>query len=201
MLILIMCNAQTPAFVESLYIPPAPLKCTAFRDCHINPLPAIDQRIVVLEGVRRTMPTLSQEERASLAAPSPTGAGLPANSIDWLGRMLPLQQVLNIHLVCSYVLHLNSSVQALVVPFNPVIMAVEPCNSACIPTGTPTGARACTYYASKYESKDRCGVCCVMLVQCYSEYSQNAFQQRHNRNRICTAHGPPTQRRAPECGA
>jgi hypothetical protein len=100
MLILIMCNAQTPAFVESLYIPPAPLKCTAFRDCHINPLPAIDQRIVVLEGMRRTMPTLSQEERASLAAPSPTGAGLPADSIGWLGRMLPLQQVLNIHLVC-----------------------------------------------------------------------------------------------------
>lgn len=43
-------------------------------------------------------------------------------------------------------------------------MSVEPCNQACVSTGTPTGARACTYYASKYESKDSNGISATAAV-------------------------------------
>jgi hypothetical protein len=82
---------QTPAYLESLSIPHPPIKCTALRDCAIHPLPAIDTRIVVLEGQRRTLPGLTPEEREHLA--SPTGAGLPSESVSWIRRMLPLQQV------------------------------------------------------------------------------------------------------------
>jgi hypothetical protein len=51
-------------------------------------------------------------------------------------------------------LHAHLSMQALVVPFAPALMAVEPCNCACISTGTPTSAKACTHYEAKYQSKD-----------------------------------------------
>ena len=53
-----------------------------------------------------------------------------------------------------HVLHAHLSMQALVVPFAPALLAVEPCNCACISTGTPTSAKACTHYEAKYQSKD-----------------------------------------------
>ena len=129
---------ETPEYVELLSIPDPPVSATAYRNVDHNPLPAIDPRIVVLDGQRRTLHTLTADEREMLM--SPVGTGLPTESVDWISRNLPLQQ-------------------ALVVSFNPVMVSVEPCNMACVPTGTATQAKGASYYQTKYSGKDRCAVC------------------------------------------
>ena len=126
-------EGATPVYVENMAIPDPPASATAYRNLEHNPLPAIDPRIVVLDGQRRTLSSLTPDERQLLAS----SAGLPPASVDWIARVLPLQQ-------------------ALVVPFNTVMVSVEPCNMASVPTGTATGAKSCTYYQAKYSGKDRC---------------------------------------------
>jgi hypothetical protein len=97
----------------------------------------------VLDGQRRTLSSLTPEERQLLA----TSAGLPPASVEWIARVLPLQQ-------------------ALVVPFNTVMVSVEPCNMACVPTGTATQAKGATYYQTKYSGKDRCAVATILCRSC-----------------------------------
>jgi hypothetical protein len=136
---------ETPEYVELLSIPDPPVSATAYRNVEHNPLPAIDPRIVVLDGQRRTLSTLTAGERDNLM--SPDVAGLPRESVEWLARNLPLQQ-------------------ALVVPFNPVMVSVEPCNMACVPTGTATQAKGATYYQTKYSGKDRCAFTTILCRSC-----------------------------------
>jgi hypothetical protein len=126
-------EGQNPVYVEVSNIPDPPINATAQRCLDVNPLPVMDPRVIVLNGQRRKLPVITSDERQILA--SSDGASLPQESVDWIARVLPMQQ-------------------ALVVPFNPVMVSVEPCNMACVPTGTTTGAKSCTFYQSKYSSKD-----------------------------------------------
>lgn len=134
-----------PIYVESRDVPDPPISTTACRSLDVNPLPAMDSRIVMLDGQRRALSVLTTHEREALASSS----NLPHESVEWIARVLPLQQ-------------------ALVVPFNPVMVSVEPCNMACVPTGTATQAKGATYYQSKYSSKDRCAslVARALLLIC-----------------------------------
>jgi hypothetical protein len=116
-------EGASPVYVELMNIPDPPINTTAQRCLDVNPLPVMDPRIIVLDGQRLVLPGITAEEREMLA--SSDGANLPQDSVDWIARVLPLQQ-------------------ALVVPFNPVMVSVESCNMACVPTGTATGAKSCT---------------------------------------------------------
>jgi hypothetical protein len=136
-------------------IPDPPINATAQRCLDVNPLPVMDPRIVNLDGQRRALPGITAEERIMLA--SSDGANLPQDSVDWIARVLPLQQ-------------------ALVVPFNPVMVSVEPCNMACVPTGTATGAKSCTYYQAKYSSKDSNPIAATASVLQMARQLQTAQQ-------------------------
>ena len=164
---------QTPSFIECLSIPAAPDKCTARRDCNINPLPAIDQRIVVLEGVRTTLPGLTADERNRLA--SPDGAGLPTESVNWIGRMLPLQQV-------RIILHFCRPLTVQLVRAEPRC-AVQPSHYV---RGTLQPSMCFDRHSDWSKSVH------LLRIQVRVE-----GQQRHIRNCGCTAHGPPAYNRTP----
>jgi len=148
-------EGDTPIYVELMNIPDPPINATAQRCLDVNPLPVMDPRIVNLDGQRRALPGITAEERIMLA--SSDGANLPQDSVDWIARVLPLQQ-------------------ALVVPFNPVMVSVEPCNMACVPTGTATGAKSCTYYQAKYSSKDSNPIAATASVLQMARQLQTAQQ-------------------------
>ncbi len=154
----------TPVYVESVDVPDPPISTTACRSLDVNPLPAMDSRIVMLDGQRRTLSGLTADEREALTSSS----NLPHESVEWIARVLPLQQ-------------------ALVVPFNPVMVSVEPCNMACVPTGTATQAKGATYYQSKYSSKDRCAS--LVARACHTRCCSFACQQPHIRDGIRAADG------------
>jgi hypothetical protein len=81
------------------------------------------------------MPGITERTMLASSDGATLRANLPQDPVDLIARVLPLQH-------------------ARVVPFNPVIVSVEPCDMACVPTGTATGAKSCTYYQAKYSSKD-----------------------------------------------